>query len=157
MSHSSVRKRSIGSRKGFVVGAVEQDQQVDVGEGVQFTTAIAADRQQGDIGVFAPGQALPGFTQDLVDKPGAVFDQSAHIATALEAPVEHLASVADGLLECRDRAGLEGQFSLELAAVEQLWIYLRHCGLPSIYKADSVMAQADVRGMVSSLRRVKIS
>ena len=40
-----------------MVGVVEQDQQVDIGEGVQFAAAIAANSQQGDIGVIPRGSS----------------------------------------------------------------------------------------------------
>ncbi|MNE64043.1 hypothetical protein D3C80_1594280 [compost metagenome] len=140
--------------KAFVVVAAQQDQQVDVRVGVQFATAIAAHRQQGDVGVCAPLQAIPGFSQDLVGEPGAILDQSAYLATLLEARVEHLVGAADGFLEGLDGAGLERQLGLELPAVEQLGVYLRHAPI-FLYRAGE--HQADVRAMVSSLRRVKIS
>jgi hypothetical protein len=46
---------------------------------MQLAAAIAADGQQGDHRRpgFAPVEAPPGFLQDLVDEPGAVFDQAA--------------------------------------------------------------------------------
>jgi hypothetical protein len=144
-----------------MVGAVEQNQQVDVRVGVQFAATIAADRQQGDIGVIAPGQTVPGFTQDLIGEPGTILDQSADIATGLEACVEHLMGAANGFLEGADGAGLQGQFGLELAAVEQFGVYLRHAAA-FFNRARTGQwrrwaGQAEVRGMLSSLRRVKIS
>ncbi|MNE57434.1 hypothetical protein D3C80_1523990 [compost metagenome] len=109
-----------------MIGAVEQDQQVDVGVGVQLAPAIAAGRYQSDIGFIAPVELVPGLLQDVVDEPGAVLDQPADLAAVAKALVEHFASLADGLLEGRDRAGLEGPFGLELAAIEQLGIHLGH-------------------------------
>ena len=138
----------------LVVGAVEQDQQVDVGVRVQLAAAVAADGQQGDVGILAPVEALPGFLEDLVDEPGAVLDQATDVAALAKAPVEHLARLLDGLLEGSDGTGLERQFRLELAAVKQLRVHLRHACLPSLYMYET---QAEVRGRVSSLRRVRIS
>ncbi|MNE60054.1 hypothetical protein D3C80_1551780 [compost metagenome] len=109
-----------------MVGAVEQDQQVDVGVGVQFAAPVTAGGDQGNIGVFAPGELIPGLLQDVVDEPGAVLDQPADLATAAKTVVEHLAGLADGFLEGSDGACLEGQFRLELAAIEQLGIHLGH-------------------------------
>ncbi|MNZ65315.1 hypothetical protein D3C78_835040 [compost metagenome] len=109
-----------------MVGAVEQDQQIDVGVGVQLAATVAADRDQRDVGVCAPVELLPGLLQDVVDEPGAVLDQAADIPAAAKTPVEHLARLADRLLEGCDRARLQGQFSLELAAVEEFGIHLRH-------------------------------
>src|SRR5690606_33728842 len=96
-----------GAAEDFMVGAVEQDQQIDIGVGVQLATAVAADGQQGDVGVLAPVEALPGFLQYLVDEPGAVLDQAANVAAFAKAPVEHLAGLLDGLLEGGDGTGLE--------------------------------------------------
>ncbi|MCY1439500.1 hypothetical protein D9M71_557360 [compost metagenome] len=109
-----------------MVGTVEQDQQVDVGVGVQLAPAIAAGRYQSDIGFIAPVELVPGLLQDVVDEPGAVLDQPADLATAAKTVVEHLAGLADGFLEGSDGACLEGQFRLELAAIEQLGIHLGH-------------------------------
>ncbi len=110
----------------LLVLAVEEDQQVDVGVGVEFAAAVAAHGDQGDVGVVSPVEALPGLLQDLVDAPGAIFDQAADVAAAVEAVVEHFAELPDGLLEGGDRAGLQGQFRLELPAIEQFGIHLRH-------------------------------
>ena len=136
----------------LMLGAVEQDQQVDVRPRVQLATAVAADGHQGDAGLVAPVELVPGLLQDVVDEPGARLDERADLAAFPKAPVEHRARLADGLLEGSDGASLEGQFRLELAAVEQLGIHLGHrvaflCDWPR---------QAEVRGRVSSLRRVKI-
>ncbi len=60
-------------------------------------------------------------------------------------------------LKAADRARLEGQFRLELAAVEQLGIHLGHRVTFLSWGGLSEYGQAEVRGMVSSLRRVKIS
>ncbi len=127
---------------------------------MEFATAIAANRHQGDVGVFAPVELFPGLLQDVVDEPGTVLDQPADVPAAAKAPVEHLAGLADRLLEGRDGACLQGQFSLELATVEEFGIHLRHrsaflsiIGVGHASGAD----QAEMRGMVSSLRRVKIS
>ncbi|MNN36130.1 hypothetical protein D3C81_1500110 [compost metagenome] len=119
--------------EGLLIFAIEQDQDVDVGVRVQLAAAVAADGDQGDIGIVAPVEALPGLLQDLVDEPGAVFDQAADIAAAVEAGVEHLIGLANGLLEGGDGAGLEGQFRLELPTVEQFGIHLGHGGLPVSY------------------------
>ncbi|MNO75850.1 hypothetical protein D3C76_669130 [compost metagenome] len=119
--------------EGFLIFAIEQDQDVDVGMRVQLAATVAADGDQSDIGVVAPVEALPGLLQDLVDEPGAVFDQAADIAAAVEAGVEHLIGLANGLLEGSDGAGLEGQFRLELPTVEQFGIHLGHGGLPVGY------------------------
>lgn len=110
----------------LVLGGIEQDQQVDVGVGVQFAAAVAAHRHQGDAVRFAPVELVPGLLQDVVDEPGAVLDQPADLAAFAETLVEHFASHADGFLEGGDGACLEGQFRLELAAVEQLGIHLGH-------------------------------
>ncbi len=109
-----------------MVGTVEQDQQINVGIGVQLATTVAAYRHQSDVGVFAPVELLPGLLQDVVDKPGAVLDQAADVAAIAKTRVEDLAGLADRLLERRDRTRFEGQFSLELAAVEEFGIHLRH-------------------------------
>ncbi|MNX81951.1 hypothetical protein D3C86_1136590 [compost metagenome] len=109
-----------------MVGTVQQDQQVDIGIRVQFATAVAADRDQRDVGVLAPAELLPGLLQDVIDEPGAILDQPANVPAIAKACVEHLAGLADRLLEGRDRACLQGQFSLELAAVEEFGIHLRH-------------------------------
>ncbi|MCY1286403.1 hypothetical protein D9M70_353720 [compost metagenome] len=142
-----------GLAEDFVVGTVQQDQQVDVGVGVQLAAAVAAHRQQGDVGVLAPAESFPGRPQDLVDEPGAVFHQATDVAAVGEAVVEYLAGLAYGFLEGSDGAGLQGQFRLELPAVEQLGIHLRHGAAFLIWVRD----QGATRGRVSSLRRVKIS
>ncbi|MNE28757.1 hypothetical protein D3C80_1222130 [compost metagenome] len=144
-----------GIAKDLVVGAVEQDQQVDVGIGVQFPPAIAANGHQGDIGVIAPVELVPGLLQDVVDQPGAVLDQPANLAAIAKTCVEHFAGLADSLLEGGDGARLQGQFGLELAAVEQLRVNLGHRDCLPLYQEH--FNQAEVRGMVSSLRKVKIS
>ncbi|MCY1363900.1 hypothetical protein D9M69_506810 [compost metagenome] len=136
-----------------MVGAVEEDQQVDVGVGVQLAAPVAADRQQGDVGVLAPGEAGPGLAEDLVDEPGAVLDQATDVAALAKARIEHFMGGTDGLLEGGDGAGLQGQLRLELAAVEKLGVNLRH--RPSFYMGAT--QRGEVRAMVSSLRRVKIS
>jgi hypothetical protein len=115
-----------GVAENFVIGAVEQDQQIDIGIRVQLTATITADRDQRDVGVFTPVELLPSLLQDVVDEPGPVFDQPANVAALAKTRVEHLASLADRLLERRDRTRFEGQFSLELAAVEEFGIHLRH-------------------------------
>ncbi|MNU05231.1 hypothetical protein D3C72_2499610 [compost metagenome] len=51
----------------------------------------------------------------------------------MEAGVEYLIGLANGLLEGGDGAGLEGQFRLELPTVEQFGIHLGHGGLPVSY------------------------
>ena len=112
--------------KQLVVVAVEQDQQIDVGEGVQLTAAIAADGDQRDIRALVPVEALPGGAQDLIDEPGAIFDQAADVAAGEKTLVEHFARLANGLLICRDGAGLERQLCLELAEIEQLGVHLGH-------------------------------
>lgn len=147
-----------GVAENLMIGAVQQDQQVDVGIRVQFAAPVAAHRHQGDVGVLAPVELLPGLLQDVVDEPGAVLDQPADIAAAAKALVEHFVGLADRFLERRDGACLQGQFSLELAAVEEFGIHLRHrMAFLSIYIYRLVTGQAETRGMVSSLRRVKIS
>ncbi|MCY1184075.1 hypothetical protein D9M73_247390 [compost metagenome] len=93
---------------------------------VQFAAPVATHGDQRDVGVVAPVEALPGRPQDLVDEPGAVFYQATDVAAAGETVVEYVAGLANGLLEGSDGAGLQGQFRLELAAVEQLGIHLRH-------------------------------
>jgi hypothetical protein len=146
-----------GIAENFVIGAVQQDQQIDVGIGVQFTTAITADRDQRDVGVLTPVELLPGLLQDVIDEPGAVFDQAADVATVAKTRVEHFPGLADRLLERRDRTRFKGQFSLELAAVEEFGIHLRH-RLAFLYRGwERFVDQAEMRGMVSSARRVKIS
>ncbi len=115
-----------GIAKDLMVGAVQQDQQVDVGIGVQLATPVAADRYQGDVGVFAPTELFPGLLQNVIDEPGAVLDQSADIPATAKTLIKHLAGLADGLLERGDRARLQGQFGLELATVEEFGIHLGH-------------------------------
>ena len=51
----------------------EQDEQVDVRVRMQFATAIAAHREQGDA-IVRPTEATPGRDQHLVDEPGAILD-----------------------------------------------------------------------------------
>ena len=109
-----------------MIGAVQQNQQVDIGVGVQFTTAVAADRHQGDIGVLTPAELFPGLLQDVVDEPGAVLDQPADVPARAKALVEHLAGLTNGLLEGGDGTGLQRQFRLKLAAVEEFGIHLGH-------------------------------
>ena len=89
-----------GIAENFMVGAVQQDQQIDIGIGMQFAAAVAADCQQGDVGVFAPVELLPGLLQDVVDEPGAVFDQSADVPARLRSGRRATSrGLADGLLE----------------------------------------------------------
>ncbi|MNL39006.1 hypothetical protein D3C87_1612590 [compost metagenome] len=57
-----------------MVGAVEQNQQVDIGIRVQFATTVTADRDQRDIGVFTPVELIPGLLQGVIDEPGAILD-----------------------------------------------------------------------------------
>jgi hypothetical protein len=76
-----------GITKNFMIGAVEQNQQIDIGKGVQLTTTVATDRDQGDVGVFAPVELLPGLLQDVIDEPGAILDQPADLAAVAKAPV----------------------------------------------------------------------
>lgn len=115
-----------GVTENFMIGAVEQDQQIDVGVGVQFAAPVAADRDQRDVGILAPVELLPGLLQDVIDEPGAVLDQPPNVPATAKALVEHFVGLADRLLERRDGACLQGQFSLELAAVEEFGIHLRH-------------------------------
>ena len=115
-----------GLAENFPVAVIEQDQQVDVGVGVQLAAAIASHRHQRDIGIFVPVEALPGGAQNLVDEPGAVLDQAPDIPPSQEARIENLARLADHLLEGGDGAGLERQLGLELTAIEQLGVNLRH-------------------------------
>ncbi len=49
-----------GLAENFPVAVIEQDQQVDVGVGMQLAAAITAHRHQRDIGIFVPVEALPG-------------------------------------------------------------------------------------------------
>ena len=114
-----------------MVRVVQQNQQVDVGVGMQLATPIAADRDQGDVGVFAPVEPVPGLVEDLVDEPGTILDQATDVAPGSEALVEHFPGLLDRFLECVDGAGLQSQFRLELAVVEQFRIYLRH-GMTSL-------------------------
>ena len=83
--------------------------------------------------------------------------EAANVAAIAKTLVEHLASLADGFLEGGDGARLEGQFRLELATVEQLGVHLGHRVTFLSSGGLSECGQAEVRGMVSSLRRVKIS
>jgi len=139
----------------FMLGGAEQDQQVDVRVRVQLAAAIAADRHQRDTARVAPVELVPGLLQDVVHEPGAGFDQRADFAARTKAFVEHLAGLADDFLEGGDGARLEGQFRLELATVEQLGIHLGH--RVAFLSLGCLGYQAEVRGMVSSLRRVNIS
>ena len=125
-----------GIAKGLMIGLVQQDQQVDVGVGMQFAATVAADRHQGDIGVETPIELLPGLLQDVIDEPGAVLDQAANIPAAAKARIEHLAGLADGLLEGGDGACLQCQLGLELATVEEFGIHLGHrSAFLSIYQS----------------------
>ncbi len=109
-----------------MLSRTEQDQQVDVRVRVQFATPVATDGDQGDAVGVAPVELVPGLLQDIVDEPRPVLDQPADFAAAAKTLVEHLAGLADGFLEGGDGARLEGQFRLELAAIEQLGIHLGH-------------------------------
>lgn len=148
-----------------MIGAVQQDQQVDVGVGVQLTATVAADGHQGDIGVFTPVELFPGLLQDVVDEPGAVLDQSTNVPATAKARIEHFAGLANSLLEGEDGACLQGQFSLELATVEEFGIHLGHrSAFLSIYQSvttplgeNQSNLYAETRGIVSSARKVKIS
>ena len=148
-----------------MIGVVEQNQQVDVGVGVQFAAAITADGHQGDIGLVAPAELFPRLLQDIVDEPGAIFDQASNITAIAKALVQDLSCLADRLFESGNGACLQCQFGLELAAVKKFGIHLRHrlafLSLYSFYIGriyiDVLRCQAETRGMVSSLRRVKIS
>src|SRR5471032_2390613 len=115
-----------GLAKDLMIITVEQDQQIDIGVRVQLATAIAADRQQGDIGFFAPVELFPRLLQDVIDEPGPVLDEAADITASPKTPVEHFTGMTDSFLERGDRDRFQGQFGLELAAVEQIWIHLRH-------------------------------
>ncbi len=137
-----------------MLGSAQEDQQVDVRMRVQFTAPVATHRNQGDAAVVPPVELVPGLLQDIVDQPGTGLDQRANVAAGAETLVEHLAGQADGFLESGDRARLEGQFRLELAAVEQFGVHLGH---RVTFLSWVGRAQAEVRGIVSSLRRVKIS
>ena len=112
--------------KQLLILVFQQDQQVDIRVRVQFAAAIAADSHQADGRLVAPGEAIPGFAQDLVDAPGTVFDQAANVAITHETCVEHVIDLPQGFLEGGNRAGLARQLRLELAAVKQLGINLRH-------------------------------
>ena len=115
-----------GLAEDFVIIAAQQDQQVDVRVRVQLATAVAANGEQGDVGILAPGEAFPGFLQDLIDEPGAILDQAANVTAGTKARIEHFMRAADGLLECSDGAGFQGQLGLELTAVKQFGVHLRH-------------------------------
>lgn len=141
----------------LVLGSAQQNQQVDVRVRVQFTAPVAAHRNQGDAALVAPVELVPRLLQDIVDEPGAGLDQRADVAAGAKTFVEHLAGQADGFLEGGDGARLEGQFRLELATVEQLGVHLGHRVTFLSWGGLSECGQAEVRGMVSSLRRVKIS
>ncbi|EKG33025.1 hypothetical protein Pav631_1474 [Pseudomonas avellanae BPIC 631] len=93
---------------------------------MQLAAPVAADCQQGDVGVFTPFELIPGLLQDVVHEPGTILDQATDIAARPEPVVEDVSCSADRFLERRDGAGLQGQFGLKLAAIEQVWIYLRH-------------------------------
>jgi len=89
-----------------VIGVVQQDQQIDVGVGVQLATAVAADGDQSNVGLVAPAELIPGLLQDVIDEPCTIFDQAANIAPPFEAFVEHLACLADRLFESGNGACL---------------------------------------------------
>ncbi len=74
---------------------------------VQFTTPVATHCDQGDTAVVAPVELVPGLLQDIVDEPGAGFDQRADFVATTKTLVEHLAGLADGFLEGGDGARLE--------------------------------------------------
>src|SRR5690606_38055738 len=121
-----------GFAKQLVIVFSQQNQQINIRIRMQFATTVAADRHEGDVGMLAPGEAVPGATQDLIDEPGAIFNQAADIAALSESLVEHAASAANCLFEGWDGAALERKFGLELTGVEQFGIHLGHgCGLVS--------------------------
>ena len=59
MSHRNVRKRSMPASAVRDVALRQQDQHVDVGAGVQFAAAVAADRDQVDVRSRAARRAAP--------------------------------------------------------------------------------------------------
>ncbi len=122
---------------------------------MQLAPSVAADCNQRDIGALVPFEAVPCRAQDLIDEPGPVLDQPADVTAGPEALVEHLARLADRLLVGGDGAGLERQFRLELATIEQFRVDLGHTDILRLGYGCGF--QAEVRAMVSSLRRVKIS
>lgn len=115
-----------GFTENFVVVAVQQDQQVDVRVRMQLAAPVATHCQKRDVGVFTPFELIPGLLQDVIDKPCPVLDQSSNVTARPEALIKDVSRSADGLLERSDGAGFQGQFGLELATIEQVWIYLRH-------------------------------
>ena len=132
---------------------------------MQFAAAISANGHEGDVGLIAPTELLPCLLQDVVDEPGTVFDQAANIAALAKTVIECLSCLADRFFESGNWACLQCQFSLELATVKKFGIHLRHrlaflgrllLFIERIYR-EAEEPQAETRGMVSSLRRVKIS
>ncbi len=93
---------------------------------MQLAAPIATDGYQRYFRFVVPVEAAPGGSQYLVDEPGAAFDQASDILAGEEACIEDLPRLAYDFLEGGDGAGLKCQFSLELAAVEQFGINLRH-------------------------------
>ncbi|MNJ78605.1 hypothetical protein D3C77_764010 [compost metagenome] len=73
---------------------------------MQLAPAIPPDCHQGNIGFIAPIELVPCLLQDVIDEPGAVFDQSADLPAFAKALVQRFPSLADGLLEGCDRARL---------------------------------------------------
>lgn len=62
----SVKKAFNGVAENFVIGVVQQDQQIDVGVGVQLATAVAADGDQSNVSLVAPAELIPGLLQGIL-------------------------------------------------------------------------------------------
>ena len=76
----------------------EQDQQVDVGSGVQFTAPVAADRDKCQIAAGRHFEA-PGMGQQGVDQPGADLNQITDRFSLLKQGFQPFVATPQGVTE----------------------------------------------------------
>ena len=103
---------------GCVVVVLEQQQEVDIGVGVQLAAAIAAHGEQGHA-VIGPGVVFPGHRQQPIQAPGATMDEVANIGSGAKPLVEARLDLAKSGLEWRDQRVAGGELRPETVDVEQ--------------------------------------
>src|SRR5690606_41419694 len=90
---------------------------------VHSPAPYAAAGQQGDIGFVGAAEGRPRLAQEPIAQPGAIVNRLVDVPAARKTCRQHLAGMAQGFLESRNRAALEGQVRLELARVKQFVIH----------------------------------
>ncbi len=109
--------------EGRVVVVLEQQQQVDVGVGMQLAAAVAAHGEQRHA-VAGPVVLLPGDGQQAVQAPGPAVHQIADVGPGAEALVEPGLDLPQRRLEGGDGGALAGELGAEGLDVEEALVGL---------------------------------